>query len=152
MKIEQLEGVWSVIYTNFPMWLKGDKIRPTFTYITEERNGILGLKDEVNYLSNGKIKSIIGWDESLNKDNTSFMWRGEGLKSIITSNWEIIYTAENLDWLIIHFEKTLFTPEGYDVISKNKTPNENEITAIHNKLRELDLMDKLTSLLLSSHE
>ncbi len=152
IELDQLEGTWHIIYTNFPMWLKGDKTDPMISYMIENKNNVIGLRDQVDYQNNGKISSIIGFDKTLNNLNTKFEWRGKGIISLLTSNWEIIYMEDKLDWLIIHFEKTIFTPAGYDVLSKNKLPSENQLIDIQNKLRELNLLDQLTALRLSNHE
>lgn len=152
MNLDRIEGTWYVIFTNFKMWLSGDKIRPTFTYMKEEKKGKFYLRDEVNYLHNGNIKSILGKDEPLDDENTKFRWQGNGLKSVLKSDWEIIYFDEKLDWFIIYFDKTLLTTEGYDVLVKNKIPTEEQISAIKSKLTELNLADELTSLLTSHQE
>ena len=43
----------------------------------------------------------------------------EGLLAIAKSNWEIKLLDEKNEWAVIWFSKTLFTPEGVDIISKN---------------------------------
>lgn len=152
IELDRIEGTWYVIFTNFKMWLKGDKIRPTFTYLKEEKEGEFYLRDEVNYLHNGKVKSILGKDKSLNEENTKFRWQGNKITSVLKSDWEIIFFDEKLDWFIIYFDKTFLTAEGYDVLVKNKIPNDEQISAIKSKLTELNLMHDLTSLLTSHQE
>lgn len=144
--LEKLEGKWHILFTNFPMWLKGDKINPTFNYEISTKNGKRGLRDEVKYFQKGKIKSINGFDEPLNENDLSFEWRGNGLLSVLTSRWKILYFNEQTNWAIIEFEKTLFTPKGYDVICREKQPNELLLEEINKKVKELNLVKKLKKL------
>ena len=72
INLQELEGKWHIILTNFPMWLKGDKKNPNFNYKIAERDSVMGLIDEVKYKQNGQTKSINGFDKQLNIENTSF--------------------------------------------------------------------------------
>jgi len=144
IELSTLEGKWHIILSNFPMWLKGDKTNPTFNYTIAKRNDILGLTDEVKYEQNGKIKSINGFDTPLNANNSCFEWRGKGILSLLTSRWEILYLDTN--WAIIHFEKTLFTPKGYDVICREKNLEEATNLKIAQKLKELKISVTLHSI------
>jgi len=123
------------------MWTKGDKLNPTFNYQMKAKNGIIGLSDEVKFLKNGKAKSIKGWDKPLSQENTKFIWRGSGILFFTKSKWEIIFMSDDRNWMIIHFEKTMFTPEGYDVVCRN--PNEilKYRDEINRKLSELKISD-----------
>lgn len=143
INLQALEGKWYIILSNFPMWLKGDKTNPTFNYKIAERSGVIGLTDEVKYNQNGRIKSINGFDKPLNTENTSFEWRGNGLLSLLSSKWQILYLDTAEHWAIIYFEKTLFTPKGYDVICQEKQPNGLIMSKIEGKLRELNISEKL---------
>lgn len=146
INLEALAGKWCIILSNFPMWLKGDKKNPTFNYKVIERDGILGLIDEVKYTQNGRTKSIKGFDKSLNFENTLFEWRGDGLLSILSSKWQILFLDTTEQWAIIYFEKTLFTPKGYDVICRETQPSGLTMRKIEEKLRELKIYEKLIKL------
>ncbi|MFY7909455.1 MAG: hypothetical protein ACOVO2_07885 [Emticicia sp.] len=143
INLQTLEGKWYIILSNFPMWLKGDKTNPTFNYKKAERDGVMGLTDEVRYTQNGRTKSINGFDKPLNTENTSFEWRGNGLLSLLSSKWQILYVDTIENWAIIYFEKTLFTPKGYDVICRDKQLNSLIMRKIEEKLRELKISEKL---------
>ena len=143
INLQALEGKWYIILSNFPMWLKGDKTNPTFNYKKAERDGVLALIDEVKYTQNGRTKSINGFDKPLNAENTSFEWRGNGLLSLLSSKWQVLYLDTIENWAIIYFEKTLFTPKGYDVICREKQPNALIMRKIEEKLRELKINEKL---------
>ena len=139
MNLSYLAGVWYIVLSNFPMWTKGDKIKPNFNYNIETKNGIRGLSDEVKFLKNGKTKSIKGWDRPTDQENTKFIWRGSGLLSNAKSQWEILYRSEDFSWMVIHFEKTLFTPEGYDVVCKDPKDFLRNKDQIFKKLTELKI-------------
>jgi lipocalin len=141
--LEALEGKWYILWSNFPMWLKGDKTSPTFNYKVATKNGIKGLTDNVEYLQNGIVKSIKGFDKPLNENNTSFEWRGNGLLSLLSSKWQILYFDNDENWAIIYFEKTLFTPTGYDIIAREKNLGEAALKNIKNKLKELKITENL---------
>lgn len=144
LKLSELEGKWFVIRSNFPMWLKGNKINPSFQYsiITKRKNPVL--LDEVRYQKKSKSKSIVGYDKPVNAQNTSFVWRGKGILGGVKSKWSILYLEPTQKWMIIHFKKTAFTPEGYDVISKAKNVDLNTDQDILNKLKELKVDEKLS--------
>ncbi|MFY8001903.1 MAG: hypothetical protein ACOVSW_25150 [Candidatus Kapaibacteriota bacterium] len=139
LPINKLEGKWYILLTNFPMWLKGDKTSPTFNYTVETQNGITGLRDEVQSWKNGKKQQILGFDTPLDETNHRFQWRGKGLLSLLSSRWEIIYLDVTKEWAIIHFEKTLFTPEGYDVIARSQRISPETLASIQSILLELSI-------------
>ena len=85
LKLEDLEGKWFIHFTNFPMWLKGDKTHPTFNYTV--KNG--GLTDAVAYEKNGKHKSILGFDKPVDKTNQQFVWHGRGILSLQKVNGKL---------------------------------------------------------------
>lgn len=143
-KLENLEGKWYIVFTNFPMWLKGDKTQPSFNYRIETRGGKTGLKDEVTYLKKGKIRSIVGFDFPKDSTNVHFIWRGNGILGLLSSSWSIDFLSPTNDWAIISFEKTMFTPAGYDVITREQRPSPELLEKIHLELNKRSLV--LTSL------
>lgn len=145
MKIElqDLEGRWYINQSNFPMWLKGNKINPTFNYTLKEKGGKEGLVDVVKYKQNGKTKSIKGFDNVVDQHNTQFVWRGKGWMAILTSKWSILYISPNKEWAIIYFQKTLFTPEGYDVISRTPRLSREQTQAVDTQLQKLGIQANL---------
>lgn len=121
-----LVGTWFICYTNFPMWLKGDKTNPTFNYTITTHKSEKVLLDEVKYLKKGKEKSITGYDFQDEKDSTAFTWRGKGILGLLKSHWRVAFIDPKGQWAVIAFSKTLFTPEGVDIISR--TPEISEST------------------------
>ncbi len=142
MTLKALEGTWFIHFTNFPMWLKGDKTQPTFNYTIQKRGDTEGLKDVVEYLKKGKKRRIVGFDKPQNTSNTQFVWRGKGLLFLLKSEWQLLYIDPTHTWAVIGFTKTLFTPAGYDVISKNKEINADFEQIVVNKLKELYLFNE----------
>lgn len=143
IKLQDLEGRWFINQSNFPMWLKGNKIKPTFNYTIEEKKGKKSLSDAVEYEQNGNTKFIKGFDTALDEQNKDFVWRGKGWMCILTSKWSILHFDLNKEWAIIYFKKTLFTPEGYDVISRGKTLSSEQKKAIDQQLKTLDIQANL---------
>ena len=135
--LSALEGTWYVHMSNFKMWLKGNKHHPAFIYTIQTRKGIRGFRDVVRYTKHGKTKQIVGFDRPENEQATSFTWRGKGLLALFKSKWEIVYQTD--EWVLIHFQKTLATAEGYDVISRKKRFDPETIAAIQLKLKELGI-------------
>lgn len=145
--LQQLVGTWFIIASNFPMWLKGDKLSPEFNYTQTERKGKTVLYDEVKYTKKGKVKSINGYDHPDKKKSNAFTWRGKGWLVIAKSNWEVRLIDEEEGWAVICFSKTLFTPEGVDVISRDKKMSPEKLQHIKNKMMQDDVLKQhVTSL------
>lgn len=141
--VNELDGKWFIHKSNFPMWLKGDKTSPTFNYTLKENKKGIFLVDKVSFIKNGKQKYIKGIDKPTNSNNSEFIWRGNGILRIIKSKWKVLHLDFKNHWAIIYFEKILFTPEGYDVISKNSLLNPEIEKEINLKLNDLGVTEKL---------
>jgi hypothetical protein len=146
LSLQSLAGTWYIHFSDFPMWLKGDKQYPTFTYTIRRRKGIVGLKDEVRYLKNNKAKSINGFDVPIEGSPGCFVWRGDGLLALLKSKWDVLYLDPVGTWAIIHFEKTLFTPEGYDVMARAGQLSEKVRQEIDEKLSEMGLLSRMKAI------
>jgi len=145
--LETYVGKWYINMTTFPMWLKGDKKNPTFNYTIQTKNEKPTLHGDVQYFNKkGKLKHITGFDKPMNDYNTAFQWRGKGFLWLFKSNWSIIAYHREQQWAIMYFEKTLATPEGYDVFSKQKQLDDKTLETINKKLEELGLKEKLKTL------
>lgn len=132
-----LQGTWHIVQTNFPMWLKGDKTAPMIRYQVKKEGESSILLDEVSYTKNDKSHRILGYSRPTNARNAVFTWQGRGVLGFLKSQWRILYFDIEREWAIIWFEKTLFTPEGFDVIAKNPSIDERWVQS---KLKELYLM------------
>ena len=132
-----LDGTWYVKRSNFKKWLIAENQSPTFNYVLAIKNGQKGLLDVVAYKHKGKEKTILGFDKPMNKMNTQFRWRGKGLLSLFKSKWQILFWGQGI--MIIHFERTLFTKEGYDVLYRHPTVPKSKDDLIDIKLKELQI-------------
>ena len=116
------------------MWLDGTKTNPTFNYTITKKNGKTFLIDEVKYIKNKKTKTINGFDYLNPNNDKAFTWQGKGFLAIAKSHWEIKLIDEKNEWAVIWFSKTLFTPEGVDIISKNSKLDKSIIEEIKTKM------------------
>lgn len=144
IKLPELEGTWYINQSNFPMWLKGDKKKPSFNYKLKKKKNIWGLEDIVAYHKNEKRKTIVGFDKPLDDKNTYFVWRGKSFMSVLTSKWKILHFDRTQNWILLRFEKTLFTPAGYDIISRKKVLSPAILAQIAVTLKNLNIKEKLT--------
>ncbi|WP_222166697.1 hypothetical protein [Edaphocola aurantiacus] len=135
--LDALTGTWYVHYTNFPMWLKGDKKEPSFHYRIVAGTEGPELEDTVFYMKGLEQKRIRGWDKPINKECTKFEWRGKGLLTLVRSKWEWVHMDD--DFALIFFERTLFTPKGYDIICREKVLSPEVHEAIVRFLDEQDI-------------
>lgn len=134
--LHTLVGTWFICGTNFPMWLKGDKTEPTFTYsLIEKPDGTAILLDEVRYVKQGRSRTITGYDYPDPRDSTAFIWRGKGLLSLLRSHWRVALQDPKGQWAVIWFSKTLFTPEGIDIISRQPQLSPADIDHINRLIR-----------------
>lgn len=124
-----LTGTWLVVASNFPMWLKPSNSSPQFHYLPMENGNI---SDRVTYLHKGKEKEIAGVDKAVD-DDRHFKWRGNGLLAIASSKWSIVLVDEKQSWMVIHFEKSIFSPKGLDIVARKKLTAE-EIDAIKDRV------------------
>jgi hypothetical protein len=146
LPLPTLEGTWYVNQSNFPMWTSGKNLNPTFNYSTFKQGNDTLIWDEVSYLKKGKKKTIDGIDTVLDEEGMHFRWRGTGLKSIIKSDWEILYYNFDQDWFILSFEGTIFTSAGYDVISREKEFSIQQQEMVKRVLNELGIFVNLTNI------
>ncbi|QIP14397.1 hypothetical protein G8759_18120 [Spirosoma aureum] len=117
--VQTLLGTWFICSTNFPMWLKGDKTNPTFTYsVSDIKAETTVLLDEVKYQKKGETKTLTGFDYQSKNDSSTYTWRGKGVLGLLRSKWQIVLQDPNGQWAVIWFSRTLFTSEGVDIISR----------------------------------
>ena len=141
IKLEDIEGKWYIQFTNFPMWLKGDKKSPAIKYQIDKKWGRVGLTDKVTYYKNGKFKRILGFDFPQNAENTKMKWRGNGWLLPITSKWEISHLKTDQKWMHISFSQSLFTPAGHDILTMQEKPEPKVLHEIEEYRKENGLQD-----------
>lgn len=145
--LQTLVGTWFICSTNFPMWLKGDKTNPTFTYTLANKKGKTGLLDEVKYLKNNRKQTLTGFDFPDPTAERAFVWRGKGLLSLVRSHWKVALLDSSGQWAVIWFSKTLFTPEGVDIISRSPTLPADQLARIQTLMEKDSLLNKHLSTL-----
>lgn len=66
-----------------------------------------------------------GLDKAAGSSRGEWDWRGRGWLKIAGSHWEVLGWGEEQEtgnkWVVTMFAKTLFTPAGIDVYSKDAT-------------------------------
>ncbi len=108
-----LPGSWTVVATNFPMWLSGKRVDPVLNYDLLGESP-LRLKDTVRYSTDaGEAKTIVGVDRGR---NGAFTWRGRGLLTFFASHWAVTGINESHTVLAIRYERTIATPAGIDIV------------------------------------
>ncbi|KAI4108241.1 MAG: hypothetical protein L6R37_001114 [Teloschistes peruensis] len=123
-----LSGTWHVTDSTLPMWESKRNVSFTYTPISTPSSAepIPRLDDLVSYqnLSSDKVKTIEGIDTPSSPSTSGqWEWRGKGWLKIASSHWEILGWGDLADghqWFVIYFAKTLFTPSGIDVLSRQK--------------------------------
>jgi len=147
ISMHEIAGKWHVVETNFPMWLKGDKLNPTLNYTMVLRSDQEVLLDEVKYEQSGKIKTISGYDYPDTENPNGYIWQGKGLLYFFKSKWEIILADPHKQWAVSWFSKTLFTPEGVEIISRTATLPETTIAAIKEAMKHDAMLAKFVNTL-----
>ena len=126
-----VEGKWHVVATNFPMWLDGKNLDPSFNYSNFKMNdGKLKFDDVLIYSKKGKEKKIKGKDKQKEAGKLKFKWRGKGLLGLFASKWQVIASDAEGQWMVIYSTATLVSPEGIDVLSRNKKLPEKQVKDI----------------------
>lgn len=131
-----LAGNWFIVGSNFPMWLKGNRTDPSFQYTVSEYKGLPVLLDKVRFIKDSEVKIIEGIDQPDPKHPGRFTWRGKGLLSLLKSRWEVRLIDENNQWAVIWFSKTLFTPEGVDIIFREMHADDAVLEEIKSKMTQ----------------
>ncbi|PRY70174.1 hypothetical protein B0I08_101302 [Glaciihabitans tibetensis] len=113
---EILPGTWRVVATNFPMWLRGDRLDPTFTFATRGTEPLV-LTDDVSYTTQtGEVKHLLGVDTWRGE---GFVWRGKGLGRLVSSSWTVPGVSAAGTIAAIRFSKSLVSPAGIDIVVRD---------------------------------
>jgi len=118
---ELLPGSWHIGATNFPMWLRGDRLTPTLTYAVRSEQP-LKLLDTVTYTTPGGVqKTIVGVDtyRGDGSDAAGFVWRGRGLLFPFASHWKVEGVGPSDEFVVTRFSKSLVTPAGVDIMVRD---------------------------------
>ncbi|CAG7955840.1 unnamed protein product [Penicillium salamii] len=121
---EFITGCWHVTHSSLPLWKGKRNVNITYKPLPIE-SGIQKIDDLVQYqaINSDKIKSVHGIDTPTPDSPGAWDWRGKGWLVIASSHWECLGFGQLDDgnqWVVTYFAKTLFTPAGVDVYSRNK--------------------------------
>ena len=133
-----LPGLWRIRASNFAMWLSGKRSDPTFRY-TMLREHPLRLRDEVAYRTrDGSTKRIIGTDDH-DPRTGGFVWRGNGILRPLSSRWQVRALADDDRVAVIGFTKSLVTPAGIDIVTRDGVDPAELAARIENAPQEFGL-------------
>lgn len=123
-----LTGTWHVTHSSLPLWKNKRNVNITYTPLppsTTSASGLTRMDDLVRYqtLNSDRIKSVHGIDTPAPGNAGAWDWRGKGWLGIASSHWECLgfgRVEDGNEWVVTYFAKTLFTPAGIDVYSREK--------------------------------
>jgi len=115
------------------MWKSKRNVRIRYTPLEPSSSSIQKdntdrLDDMVSYqsLDGDKVHTVHGIDKcaSSGEARGEWDWRGKGLLKIAGSHWEVLGWGEEEGtgnkWVVTEFAKTMFTPAGIDVYSRDR--------------------------------
>ncbi|KAK4542494.1 hypothetical protein LTR36_006746 [Oleoguttula mirabilis] len=130
--IAWLSETWHVTHSTLPMWRSKRNVRIQYTPLEPSSASITQantdrLDDLVSYqsLDGDKLHTIKGVDNCSSSGDArgEWDWRGKGLLKVASSHWEVLGWGEEEatgnKWVVTEFAKTLFTPAGIDVYSRD---------------------------------
>lgn len=139
LNLNALEGKWFILFSNFPMWTSGKKKFPSLTYNILQRSSVFNILDTVEFQWQGKQKQIGGYGHHIRDGN--FVWKGKGMLALLRSNWKIEDFQQT--WMLIKFEKTLFTPSGYDLVAREPFHDEKFFIALEERKLNLQKIPQM---------
>ena len=108
-----LPGTWTIRATNFPFWLSGERADGRLNYELSGTDPLI-FADTVTYAKpDGAVKKIVGIDRWTGQ---GFVWHGKGILGLLSSRWTVTGGSDDLNILAIHYDKSLVTPAGIDII------------------------------------
>jgi hypothetical protein len=107
------------------LWKGKRNVNITYSLPPADSAGVQKIDDLVQYQAVGseKIKSVHGIDTPTPGTPGAWDWRSKGWLMIASSHWECLgfgCTDDDNQWIVTYFDKTLFTPAGIDIYSRNK--------------------------------
>ncbi|CAI7590252.1 unnamed protein product [Penicillium glandicola] len=142
-----LPKVYASAAANLPLWKGKRNVNITYKLLPADSAGVQKIDDLVQYqaIDSDKIKSVHGVDTPTPGNPGAWDWRGKGWLMIASSHWECLgfgRTDDDNHWIVTYFAKTLFTPAGVDIYSRNKEGlPQTTVDQILNTLRELGVGD-----------
>ncbi|EKV06481.1 Calycin [Penicillium digitatum] len=120
-----ITGTWHVTHSSLSLWKGKRNVNITYKLLPTDSAGVQKIDDLVQYqaINSEKIKSVHGVDTPTPGNPGAWDWRGKGWLMIASSHWECLgfgHADDDNQWIVTFFEKTLFTPAGIDIYSRNK--------------------------------
>lgn len=114
-----LPGAWSMLATNFPMWLTGETrdVRMTFEVVGEHP---LTISEELSYATiDGQEVSV----PSLNRlQGGLFIAKGSGMSRLFSSRWSVCGASSDSAIVVVRFEHSRLTPAGINILLRQGIP------------------------------
>ena len=148
--IPWLTETWHVTHSSLPMWKSKRNVQIKYTPLPPSSNAVSAestdrLDDLVTYQSqtSTKLQTIEGVDTASGQGRGEWDWRGKGWLKIASSHWEVLGWGEEEGtgnkWVVTCFAKTLFTPAGVDLYSRDNSGLQLEtVVAIKKSLAEVE--------------
>lgn len=134
IKLVDLLKTWYIISSTLPLWITKKNITITYSLLKNHQsfpilNDLVEYHPKLNCKADKKKKTIKGIDKPIIKNGLQeWRWHGNGWLKVFKSNWKILSYGRDLhststnhknevriEWMIIYFSKTLFTPNGIDL-------------------------------------
>lgn len=118
-------GTWHVTHSSLPQWKGKRNVNITYKQLPADSAGVQKFEDLIQYQSidSEKIKSVHGVETPTPGNPGAWDWCGTGWLMMASAHWECLgfgRTDDDNQWIVRYFDKTLFTPAGIDVCSRNK--------------------------------
>lgn len=118
--LDFVSGAWHVTHSTLPMWKNNKNVKIIYTALSAPAGALDDLV-EYNPIDSDKQKTVRGVDTPDPTRHAAYNWRGKGLLMIASSHWEILgHGEEDGGWMVTFFSKTMFTPAGVDVYSRQQ--------------------------------
>ncbi|KAJ5086878.1 hypothetical protein NUU61_008185 [Penicillium alfredii] len=121
-----IKGTWHVTHSSLPLWKGKRNVNISYETLPADSAEVIKIDDLVRYqaIGSNKIKSVHGIDTPTPGDPGAWDWRGKGWLRIASSHWECLgfghVDDNNNQWMVTYFAKTLFTPAGIDIYSRDR--------------------------------
>ncbi|KAL2829781.1 hypothetical protein BDW59DRAFT_142021 [Aspergillus cavernicola] len=140
-------GTWHVTHSSLLLWKGKRNVNITYELLSSDSSSVTKIDDLVSYqaIDSETIKTVHGVDTPTPGNQGAWDWRGKGWLMIASSHWECLgfgHTDDDTLWMVTYFAKTLFTPAGIDIYSRDKKGlPQTTIDGILKALKELGVED-----------
>ncbi len=126
---EQLFGQWFIIHTSLPFWRDKRNIKIAYSALSSPPRPTDPINDTTTYqtLKSEKLKTVQGVNTLAQSEQQGVWdWRGSGWVKVVSNHWEILGHGcregggDAGRWIVIHTQKSFFTPAAVHVYSRSK--------------------------------